>query len=123
MYLYRKSIDEIHEFEVDALLTERTDKKIYAGFLLNLATQKSAALVNNFSSAPLKTRIKMIFTQRSGRLKRAFYAIGIPIMLLAVLSFSVQQNEELVNKFMTTRNTDNNTGSNTENAVQKNEPR
>jgi hypothetical protein len=108
IYLYRKSIDEVHEFEVDSLLTVKTDKKQYATILLDLALQRNYSLVNNFSSAPLKTRIKMLFSRPSRKVKTVLYATVIPVILLTILSFSVQKNNRLLDKLLTTVNADSN---------------
>lgn len=121
VYLYRRSIDGVHEFEVDALLTEKTDKKVYAGILLELALQRNSNLVNNFSSQPLKTRIRMLFRNRSGKMKTALYAAGIPVVLLTILSFNMESRSTLANKFMTAVNSADGAGNNSETALLKNQ--
>lgn len=88
IYLYKKSLEEIHEFEADDLLVKNADKGKYAQFLLNFATGNNISLVHYFSKRPLKTRIKMLFALRSDKSKKLSYLACLPILAFTFLSFS-----------------------------------
>jgi hypothetical protein len=69
-----------------------TNKNNYANLLLNLAVNGQGMLCNNFSKAPLKKRIKMLFTKPSNNMKKSVYLFIIPLVLLSCLAFARLQH-------------------------------
>ncbi|MES2274620.1 MAG: N-acetylmuramoyl-L-alanine amidase [Bacteroidota bacterium] len=78
-YLYRKSMEQVHEYEVDAAVTAQYNRKDYAGMLLKLSGFNAPALVNNFSGSQLNKRVNMLFTKRSKRVKKSLYVFIVPV--------------------------------------------
>ncbi len=90
IYLYTRSLEEIHEFEADSLLTKQTDKHEYANLLLRIAISNHIHLVNCFSRHSLKARIQMLFSGKSNKIKRLSYLAIIPLLALTITSFSLR---------------------------------
>ncbi|HYF29556.1 MAG TPA: hypothetical protein VD993_00405 [Chitinophagaceae bacterium] len=88
IYLFRRSLEEVHEFEADALLTRKTDKEKYVNFLLNISTNHQLELLHYFSKKPLKARILMLFAERSRHFKKMAYVFSIPVFAFGLLAFS-----------------------------------
>lgn len=89
IYYYRSVINEVHEFEVDAAMTSDHDKQDYANLLLKLSTPASFSVSNSFSSNPLSTRIKMLFTNQSKAMKKVIYLAILPVIFGLVWYLSV----------------------------------
>ncbi|MEO6980366.1 MAG: hypothetical protein ABI113_18380, partial [Mucilaginibacter sp.] len=90
--LCANAVEENHEFEVDREMALSTNKNNYANLLLSLAVNGHNMLCNNFSKAPLKTRIKMLFTKPSNNMKKSVYLLIIPLVLLSCLAFARLQH-------------------------------
>jgi hypothetical protein len=85
LYLYRKFLKEIHEYEVDQRITKDISQSSYINTLLNqnFNTQNIAFVHTFFSTSNLKNRIKMITTTRKINTKK--YLSIIPAVLICVL--------------------------------------
>jgi len=92
IYLYEGAIEVNHEFEVDREMALSTDKNNYANLLLNMAINGRGIVCNNFSKAPVKSRIKMLFTKPSNNMKKAIYLLSIPVVLISCLAFARLKN-------------------------------
>lgn len=88
IYLYARSMEENHEFEVDRKLTGSSNKKEYAGLLLHLSAASHGLLYNSFSKAPLKKRISMLFGPPSAKAKKLVYLLALPAVALSCIAFS-----------------------------------
>lgn len=88
IYLYARSVEENHEFEVDREIARSTDKHNYANLLLHLSVAGQGMLYHNFSKVPLKKRISMLFNKPSNKMKRIVYVLIVPVVLISCLAFA-----------------------------------
>ncbi|MBY5956904.1 TonB family protein [Membranicola marinus] len=89
IYIYRKEIKEVHEYEADAAACVIGSKRAYGQLLLNQANSDlQLALANHFFYSQLKNRFKMMTRKPSTRTAMLKYLIAIPIIALAALVFS-----------------------------------
>lgn len=96
IYWYKKSLQEIHEFEVDNEMTKLYNEVTYAELLLKIATANSGnALVNPFSTKPLKTRLKMIFNHKTYPLKKLSFLLVLPLIAGLLLAFGNVQHKTI----------------------------
>lgn len=87
LYLYGRSLRNVHEYLADAAVLHHVKKKPYGHLLLRQSqTGQAVALANHFSHKQLKKRILMMTKKRSPRLQRLWYALALP--LVAVLAFA-----------------------------------
>jgi hypothetical protein len=93
IYIYKKQLRQIHEFEADCLVTQNTSKTKYINALLNQNFGcQNISFVNSFNhSSNLKNRIKMLHKTQSKRIK---YLFILPVICLAVI-FSCTQDKML----------------------------
>jgi len=76
LILYKKSLQEVHEFLADAAAPNRES---YATFLVSYALNAPAASLTNhfFKPSQIKTRIQMIYKSRSSKWLLGSYAVAI----------------------------------------------
>ncbi|WP_289053963.1 peptidoglycan DD-metalloendopeptidase family protein [Carboxylicivirga marina] len=84
IYLYRKALEEVHEFQADSDATQNTSIKAY----FNLVLQQSSAhnyspLMSPFSYKLIKKRIKMA-NYKSNPIKRFLILIPITVAILTI---------------------------------------
>jgi TonB family protein len=101
IYLYKKSIKNIHEFLADELAAEfQGDKAEYAMLLLSKSFGISPnTLTNGFLEKSLiKKRIFMLHKERSKKIAIVKYGIFIPLFALLIVfsSATVRKNEKLL---------------------------
>jgi hypothetical protein len=105
IYLYARSVEENHEFEVDREIARSTDKHDYANLLLHLSVARQGMLYHSFSKVPLKKRISMLFTKPSNKMKRMIYVLIVPVVLISCLAFArlkkADEQKPLVKKLPT----------------------
>ncbi|MEQ9405165.1 MAG: peptidoglycan DD-metalloendopeptidase family protein [Cyclobacteriaceae bacterium] len=89
MYLYRKALIEIHEYQADAAVLKKFADPIgYQEVLFSQLNSVSySGLVSHFNFSTIKKRIVMINKQRNKRSVWA-YVLAVPVTLLVVLAFS-----------------------------------
>jgi hypothetical protein len=88
IYLYARSVEENHEFEVDREIARSTDKSKYAGLLLHLSVANHGTLYHNFSMVPLKKRITMLFNKPTKNMKKITYVLILPLVIISCLAFA-----------------------------------
>ncbi|MFD2146500.1 M56 family metallopeptidase [Mucilaginibacter antarcticus] len=88
IYLYARSVEENHEFEVDLVMGKSTDKCQYADLLLHLCVAGHGNLYHNFSKVPLKERITMLFTKPTNHMKKIIYLLILPVVMISCLAFA-----------------------------------
>jgi len=88
VYLYARSMEENHEFEVDREITTSGDKNKYADLLVHLSVANQGMLYHSFSKVPLKKRITMLFNKPSANMKKIIYVLVLPILLVSCLAFA-----------------------------------
>lgn len=91
IYFLKKSLLEIHEYQVDEKVTANFNKNEYAHLLLKLAIPQNASFTNQFSTQPLKSRIIFLFTKRSHTMKKLFYLSMIPMVAIGLLAFAKEE--------------------------------
>jgi hypothetical protein len=93
-YLYMRSIEENHEFEVDRIAAAVDDKGIYAQLLFKLAVSGRSYLFHSFSKVPLKKRIAMLFNKPTSNMKRIIYLLVLPVVAISCLAFANLRTDE-----------------------------
>lgn len=87
VWLYKKSLGELHEFEADALSAQQTGRKDYAALLLQLAVASRSQLASTFSRHPLKTRITRLFTPQTPTMKKLLFLLVLPVTIALLFAF------------------------------------
>lgn len=95
IYLYRKALIEIHEFQADdAVLDCYQDRIAYQEVLYRqLSTCTSGGLMSHFNFSITKKRIVMINKQKSK--KYWMHIAAVPVLLLMIVAFSGKIEPEL----------------------------
>jgi hypothetical protein len=88
VYLCKKSLVEIHEYEVDERLAACVDAKTYAHLILKLATHSSHSLIHSFGKHPVTNRIQFLFQKPTIAMKKGIYVFVLPLILAGVLAFA-----------------------------------
>lgn len=97
IYFYQKSLKQIHEYEVDTLMSATHDSRDYAHLLLKLGVAPNAMIINQFSTKPLSDRIQFLFKTPTKNMKKLLYFLAIPIIGVGVMAFA-QENVKMVYK-------------------------
>ena len=88
VYLYRRSLRNVHEYIADAAVLKTTKKKQYGHLLIRQSQSgHSIAIANHFHSQ-LKKRILMMMRNQSKRQAMLKYLLAIPLTLTVMLVFS-----------------------------------
>lgn len=87
VWLYKKSLCELHEFEADALSTQQTNKKDYAASLLHMAVASRRQITSQFSRHPLKTRITRLFKPQTPDMKKLLFLLVLPVTVAVLIAF------------------------------------
>lgn len=90
VYLFRKLVRCVHEYQVDDIVTSGTVlKSDYLSLMLeNLMTQHRLSLTSNFKSSTIKNRIDMITKHKSSKFQLVRYAVLIPVVAGLLMSFN-----------------------------------
>jgi BlaR1 peptidase M56 len=92
LWLYQRSLSEVHEYEVDTRMIQNHNPQNYAQLLLKLATIPQQTTTHQFSRKPLTDRIHFLFTkQKSVPMKRLAYLSVLPILGAFFMAFSVEK--------------------------------
>jgi len=97
LIIYKKSLQEIHEFLADA---EAPNRENYATFLVSYALNAPVASLTNhfFKPSQIKTRIKMIYKNRTSKWMLGSYVFAfatIGMVALFVAGCEQKENNEL----------------------------
>jgi len=98
VYFYKKSLAEVHEYEVDEQLVNYVGAKTYAHLILKLATQSSHPLVHSFGKHPVTNRIHFLFQKPTSAMKKLLYAFGLPLGVAGVLAFAPRKEVLVYNE-------------------------
>lgn len=94
VYIYRKELREVHEYEADAAACIGSNKKEYGKILLEQARSGlQFSLANHFIYSQLKNRLKMMTRNPSNRRALWKYLMVIPFLALAAMLFSFAQHQ------------------------------
>ncbi len=91
IFFYKKSLLETHEYEVDRYMVGQWEAKSYAHLILKLASPPSLPLLNSFGKHPVSKRIYFIFQKPTTAMKKALYAVLLPLGVIGVLSFGIRK--------------------------------
>ena len=91
VYFYQKSLKQIHEYEVDALMSASYDGREYAHLLLKLGVAPNAMIINQFSTKPLSERFQFLFKTPTKNMKKLFYFLSLPIIAVGVMAFAEEK--------------------------------
>jgi TonB family protein len=95
IYLFEKSLREVHEFQADSGVTRTFSPKEYATLLLQLISPRPGwQFMNNFSQFQTKKRILMMAKTKSKPLQKARFLALIPAVLLLVFAFACEITPE-----------------------------
>lgn len=91
IYFYQKSLKQIHEYEVDALMSATYDGREYAHLLLKLGVAPNAMIINQFSTKPLSERIQFLFKTPTKNMKKLLYLLSLPLVAVGVMAFAEEK--------------------------------
>lgn len=91
VYFYQKSLKQIHEYEVDALMSATYDGREYAHLLLKLGVAPNALTINQFSTKPLSERIQFLFKTPTKNMKKLLYLLSLPLIAVGVMAFAEEK--------------------------------
>lgn len=98
LYVYRRSLREVHEYIADDYVVRRTRQRYaYAALLVRQHSAGNGAqpgLVNTFHSL-IQKRLVMMAKQPSRPLRRAKYLLALPLFATLMLLFSFRLADEL----------------------------
>ncbi len=97
MYLYRRALIEIHEYQADAAVLKKYPDPIgYQEVLYSqLKTSPYSGLVSHFNFSTIKKRIVMINKQKNKRAAWA-YLLAAPVTFFVILAFSNKKIDESI---------------------------
>ncbi len=97
IYYLKSRIREVHEYQVDALMTSTSGQvRKYGELLLKLAMEQSASpILNTFSSRQIFQRITMLTQPKSNPMQKFKFLCALPVMALTlfICSFSQSGNQ------------------------------
>lgn len=93
VYLFERSLREVHEFQADQGVTQNYSQIDYSRLLLRLITQDQGwQFTNSFNQFQTKKRIVMMNKEQSNYLQKGRFLLVVPILGLMVFAFSCDQN-------------------------------
>lgn len=88
VYWLRRSLTQIHEYEVDASLVHQYGAKPYAQVLLTLAVSQQGTLTHSFARHPIKNRIETLFQTPSTSMKKTLFLLTLPLTAISMTLFA-----------------------------------
>ncbi|MCF0056006.1 M56 family metallopeptidase [Dyadobacter sp. CY356] len=91
LWLYKISMQQVHEFLADAPATDREE---YATFLISYSFNAPVQSLSNpfFNSSLLKSRVKMIFQNRTPRWLVSKYMLVLPVLGLIIILTAAREH-------------------------------
>lgn len=107
VYIYKKEIQQIHEYQADFAAYQLSSRRHYGRLLLTHAESAvSLSLVNHFFNSQLKNRFKMMTRKTSNQKTVWKYIVMLPMVAMTILLFSYSsQGKALIDKVMVTQDT------------------
>lgn len=85
VYLYARSLKNIHEYQADMETLQHIDRSHYLNLLYSETLRpQQIGLANHFSYSPLKRRLKMMLLKPTKRYAGVYYFTWIPVVLALV---------------------------------------
>lgn len=89
LILYKKALQQAHEYVADAMVIKDISRKSYGQLLLRQSQSgMEIALANHFFHSQIKKRIQMMYQQQSKRSAMVKYLSAIPVLAVLVVCFS-----------------------------------
>ena len=106
IYLFKKSLRQIHEYLADAEVLKNTQKKQYGLLLLRQSHQGRMwlSLANHFNQSQLKKRIMMMTKKPSNSRALWKYLAALPLCFLLVFAFANREGEANFSIFSLSQN-------------------
>ena len=98
IYIFEKSLREVHEYQADQGVTSQVSPKEYATLLLQLITPKPGwQFMNNFNQFQTKKRIMMLTRSTSSPVEKVRFLALLPALgiLFAVFSCEITPEQEI----------------------------
>ena len=94
IFLYERSVREVHEFQADQGVTKSFSQIAYSRLLLRLLTKQSSwQFVNSFNQFQTKKRIIMMTKTNSKTIQKARFLLVFPLLAMVVFVFSCEREE------------------------------
>ena len=94
IYVFEKSLREVHEFQADQGVTSKVAAKEYATLLLQLITAKPGwQFMNNFNQFQTKKRIQMMVRAASKPFQKLRFLTLIPVVGVLLFIFSCERDD------------------------------
>jgi N-acetylmuramoyl-L-alanine amidase len=91
IYLYEQELENVHEFEADALSAGYLGRKRYAQSLVDLAKERQRIYpAHSLSTHPLKSRIARLFAPETAHTFRWRYLLPLPLVVAFMIIFSLR---------------------------------
>lgn len=95
VYLFERSLREVHEFQADQGVTTTYSRKEYAGLLLQMiACGQGWHFMNNFNQFQTKKRIIMMSRPKSASRQKKRFLLAIPVVAMLFFVFSCEITPE-----------------------------
>lgn len=95
IFLYERSVREVHEFQADQGVTKSYSQIAYSRLLLRLLTKQSSwQFVNSFNQFQTKKRIIMMTKTNSKTIQKSRFLLVLPLMAMFLFVFSCEREEE-----------------------------
>ena len=92
-HLYKKLLQQEHEYFVDAIISKGLGQPQYAQILLSLATQRAPFVGHAFAYIPIKHRIFKLLQKPTTTMGKSKFLITLPILLVLFFAFSCSYDE------------------------------
>jgi hypothetical protein len=98
IYLYRKALIEVHEFQADAEVVKQFADPIGYQEILFAQLQPAtySGLVSHFNFSTIKKRIVMMNKSKNASSSKLAYALVMPLMAMVLFAFTSKESEESV---------------------------
>lgn len=95
IFLYERSVREVHEFQADQAVTRSYSQIAYSRLLLRLLTKQSSwQFVNSFNQFQTKKRIIMMTKTNSKTIQKARFLLVLPLMAMFLFVFSCEMTQD-----------------------------
>lgn len=92
VYLFQRSLKNIHEYQADMETVQHTDRSHYLRLLYSETLRpQQIGMANHFSYSPLKRRLKMMLTKPTKKYAGIYYFTWIPVVALLVFFLGTTQ--------------------------------
>ena len=110
IYLYKKSIQQVHEYLADAEVIQNKDKDTYVQLLVNYSLdQKQFSMVHGLNHSQIKNRLIMMYRKKSSKKSLLKYLWVIPMALVVFWACSNDDSNSIIKEKVKTRQEENGT--------------